>query len=1014
MKNKRMIAALTAAMCCMGTMSVPLTAMANDPEPKTRIAWFMEENNIKGRTYDFIKNGRNAVCIEVETVAEAEKIKEYIEKYDLNKDDFGLFAKENEGIDLLKSKEENILNVDGYIRQYMNENNIDGYSYFTEGNSSYVVVCGTNEGISQVKAFVKEKGYNADRIEYKLSDLEINVPEEIPENLAELGIMIGEFMKINGIGGTSGVYNDVVRVVLDRMNDQNVRIFAYYMEKCGIDKNKVIIDAVSFDMGGGWNDGQTSVKKNILGDANCDIKVDISDSVLVMQALANPDKYGVTGSDDSHITAQGWINSDMNGDGITVFDAKLIQIKLLGLYDTSKSVNWHMPGNGDYDKLYKAGNNGISAVITNTDELKEYLAQVKPVGDHGEDATLFYLEKYPESFFKDYVLLVDALLQSAGSTPGFSFEKTDISENGISITLDDGLSKGDMVESMSIAQLPVAKDSYTGQNVSWNVTHKFNNEYHYDKAISWYMNNIPSGAYDITTGNGCQAVITSTDQLNEFIAKVVPQDNVSAYAEKYTDDFFKDNVLLINAFGQGAGTALLYEFGDVDISGKGINITLVNQLEYGQAAAAVMSMCVAQIPVAKKDFNDQAVNWKFTNKADKPDPHNNVSAPASVSPSSSVRVALKCKAFIPSDEKLDVDVAMLGIPTNSFYDDDLFVYDYYIYPYENSKITEDERLTVNGEAGGYTKEYTGKDRNIFNVGREYDDLDTYHHETASLDFSKYPAGSTGSIVFGLKAVFLNDDGSRPEKPSFEGGADILYFCVGENGVGLSNTSFEAAKEACMNKSSDDVTPPDKYTGRWHGKNISYDLYEALKNNNGKNIAVMFSLKDAPDSEDDFVYNGRTIKEYKQDTMGEDITKMENLLNSIYGGDQLKYGEKIYTSGTPDGTKWTKEIYDITVESYGEELLSKYIVDGEFLKEQLAADLKALKLKYQAALGEAWDAFEQSRIDETIKQLEAQGIKCERAEDPHYIVMYITAEQFDTISLDNASYFTTDITHSVVF
>ena len=163
MKNKRIIAAFTAAICCMGTMSVPLTAMANDPEPRTRINWFMEENNINGKTYDFIKNGRDAVCIEVETVAEAEKIKEYIEKYGLNKDDFGLFAKEQDGIDLLKSKEENFLNIDMYIRQFMTEKNIDGYSYFTEGNSSYVIVCRTDEGISQVKAFVKEKGYNADR-----------------------------------------------------------------------------------------------------------------------------------------------------------------------------------------------------------------------------------------------------------------------------------------------------------------------------------------------------------------------------------------------------------------------------------------------------------------------------------------------------------------------------------------------------------------------------------------------------------------------------------------------------------------------------------------------------------------------------------------------------------------------------------------------------------------------------------------------------------------------------------
>ncbi|MCR4639902.1 hypothetical protein [Ruminococcus sp.] len=229
------------------------------------------------------------------------------------------------------TKEENFRNIDMYIRQYMNENNIDGYSYFTEGYSSFVIVCKTKEGISQVNAFVKEKGYNADRIEYKLLDLEINAPEKVPEELDGLSSLIADFMKNNGIGGTADVYNDVVRVVLDRMNDQNGRTLAYFMEQCGIDKTKVIIDAVTFDNSGGRNDGQTSVKKNLLGDANCDGQVDLSDAVMIMQALANPNKYGIDGTAEHHLTEQGKLNGDMDGDGLTVGDAQAIQRKLLGL-----------------------------------------------------------------------------------------------------------------------------------------------------------------------------------------------------------------------------------------------------------------------------------------------------------------------------------------------------------------------------------------------------------------------------------------------------------------------------------------------------------------------------------------------------------------------------------------------------------------------------------------------------------------------------------------------------------
>lgn len=63
--------------------------------------------------------------------------------------------------------------------------------------------------------------------------------------------------------------------------------------------------------------------KQIKGDANCDGGVDMADVVLIMQSLANPDKY--------QLTETGRINADMDGNGVTVADAQAIQMKLLGL-----------------------------------------------------------------------------------------------------------------------------------------------------------------------------------------------------------------------------------------------------------------------------------------------------------------------------------------------------------------------------------------------------------------------------------------------------------------------------------------------------------------------------------------------------------------------------------------------------------------------------------------------------------------------------------------------------------
>ena len=78
----------------------------------------------------------------------------------------------------------------------------------------------------------------------------------------------------------------------------------------------------------------TAEVSNIKGDANCDGQVELSDAVMIMQALANPNKYGLDGTAEHHLTEQGKLNGDMNGDGLTSGDALAIQRKLLGLDKT--------------------------------------------------------------------------------------------------------------------------------------------------------------------------------------------------------------------------------------------------------------------------------------------------------------------------------------------------------------------------------------------------------------------------------------------------------------------------------------------------------------------------------------------------------------------------------------------------------------------------------------------------------------------------------------------------------
>ncbi|WP_303805724.1 glycosyl hydrolase [Ruminococcus flavefaciens] len=72
------------------------------------------------------------------------------------------------------------------------------------------------------------------------------------------------------------------------------------------------------------------------GDANCDNTVDMSDVVLIMQALANPNKYGLEGTEKTHITEIGWnwADVDLSSKGVTANDALKIQEYLLKKIDT--------------------------------------------------------------------------------------------------------------------------------------------------------------------------------------------------------------------------------------------------------------------------------------------------------------------------------------------------------------------------------------------------------------------------------------------------------------------------------------------------------------------------------------------------------------------------------------------------------------------------------------------------------------------------------------------------------
>ena len=161
------------------------------------------------------------------------------------------------------------------------------------------------------------------------------------------------------------------------------------------------------------------------GDANCDGNVDLSDAILVMQALYNSDKYGVDGSDPTHITAQGMINADVDGEtGVTPKDALKIQQYVLSLTtDLSHTAQSSMTSRGplgNTQTLWGDANLDGKVTVADAVAILQDLAypdkyQLKPQGRINADVDKKVVGVSPGDAY--VIKQVDARLVSQDSLP---------------------------------------------------------------------------------------------------------------------------------------------------------------------------------------------------------------------------------------------------------------------------------------------------------------------------------------------------------------------------------------------------------------------------------------------------------------------------------------------------------------------------------------------------------------------------------------------------------------------
>jgi len=224
--------------------------------------------------------------------------------------------------------------------------------------------------------------------------------------------------------------------------------------------------------------------------------------------------------------------------------------------------------------------------------------------------------------------------------------------------------------------------------------------------------------------------------------------------------------------------------------------------------------------------------------------------------------------------------------------------------------------------------------------------------------------------------------------------NIMYWMIDSDGNAISSLESVSKNQSDNSKVIWKTSQPASVN--INEKEIAYSLYEAL--NNEQNKGCLFAVTPVFKIDNQFEYNGKTIAQYEEESDAEYQYYLQ-IGELIKIGDSLKYGEALYTTGTPEGEKWAKELYDNTIERLGKDLISKYIIDGEFFREEAEKVWNNQPTVCYDALITARMEYQKHMNEETVKKLSEQNIEYE-FNNKDQLIIFITSEEFKSLNLEN--------------
>lgn len=206
-------------------------------------------------------------------------------------------------------------------------------------------------------------------------------------------------------------------------------------------------------------------------------------------------------------------------------------------HNAKAEIDWSF---GDFtDNVWSITYSDYSKVITNTDELREYLGKV-----YRDEKVEQYLNKYNDSYFKSNVLALKAVQQSAGARSALEIEDFSVNNSKIKFAAKWNMDEtAACVMSINLVKLEIPKYMYVEQPINWNIPGE--NEEYYNiriKEIEEYeRQNICTMVRERAILNGEMADINrlTFKQAEEIIKENGTPNDIydSAYADRLIEAF---------------------------------------------------------------------------------------------------------------------------------------------------------------------------------------------------------------------------------------------------------------------------------------------------------------------------------------------------------------------------------------------------------------------------------------------------------------------------------------------